>query len=129
MTLIPGLTWRRVSRIMRVESTLMRSPRSRLASAAPLISPWSRYTCVRSGVKSFSQVAWSVRSALIERISAVKFASGDWTSGSTMSVSIKLEIEESESSAVVRAWPIKPLAPVMRMFIFLDFFMALDSMT
>lgn len=72
-------------------------------------------------MKSFSQVALSVRSALIERISAVKWESGDGTSGSTTSVRIKLEIEESERRAAVRAWPIKPLAPVMRMFMFVNF--------
>lgn len=38
----PGLILRRISRIVRVESTLTRSPRSRLASAAPLMRPWRR---------------------------------------------------------------------------------------
>lgn len=48
----------------------------------------------------------------------VKCDSGDGTSGSITSVRIKLETGESESNAAVRAWPMKPLAPVMRIFMF-----------
>ena len=44
MTLTPGIVLRRMSRMRRVESMFTRSPRSRLASAAPDMRPWRRYT-------------------------------------------------------------------------------------
>src|SRR5271163_261681 len=54
------------------------------------------------------------------RLDRADLGGGDGTSGCTMSVRTKLEIEESESSAAVSAWPMKPAAPVMRMFMVVE---------